>query len=70
MASVEYAFSSSLVQRVTRAIEDLHERGEFRQMQLGKKSRDGRVTHRFVWNDNRAYRFVIDMAANAVVIPA
>jgi hypothetical protein len=70
MASVEYAFSSSLVQRVTLALENLHEQGEFHQLQLGKKSRDGRVTHRFVWNDNRAYRFVIDMAANAVVIPA
>jgi len=70
MASVEYAFSSSLVQRVTLALEKLHEQGEFQQLQLGKKSRDGRVTHRFAWSDNRFYRFVIDMAANAVVIPA
>mgnify|MGYP000491555925 CR=1 FL=1 len=60
---------SSLVRRVTDALEMFDRKGEFRQLQLGKL-RVGRMTHRVLWHHDRVYRFVLDVDAGAVMFPA
>lgn len=60
---------SSLVRRVTDALETFDRKGEFRQLQLGKL-RVGRMTHRVLWHHDRVYRFVLDVDAGAVMFPA
>jgi hypothetical protein len=70
MATLDQARCFSLIDRVTTALERLFRKGHFRSLQLGKKMREGRITHQVSWHHNRTYRFVIDMEANAVVFPA
>jgi hypothetical protein len=60
---------SSLGRRVTDTLEKYLRQGEFRALQMGRL-RVGRMTHRVLWHHNRAYRFVLDVDAGAVIFPS
>ncbi len=70
MEAVEQARYYEVMKRVTSALQELLRRGNFQGLKLGKKMRDGRITHHVHWQHQKSYRFVVDMEASAIVLPA
>jgi len=70
MEAAHQARYYDVMRRVTMALQGLLRRGNLQGLKLGKKMRDGRITHQVQWRHHRSYRFVVDMEANAIVLPA
>ena len=70
MDATEQARYYEMMRRVAGALQNAKHCGNLQDLRLGKKMRDGRITHHVQWRHDKPHRFVVDMEANAVVLPA